>query len=246
MDYWRREQLGVASGIGAVVLFVIGFSLITSWPQPDATGEELREFILASRTTLLAQAFLIGVAVLAGMWFFGSMRSTLRRAEGGTGRVSTIAAAGGIGGLAFVLGGTAIGVGVANQLARTADPGVLLGFWHVSNAVFVFAAFPFVLAIGAASVVALRTGILPRWLAYGGVVPIALSAIGAVTMFYDTGTMALGGDVSFGTVMFGSLAWVLATSIVLTMRLGKTEEIAVARRRITDITIEPPPRALER
>lgn len=245
MDYWRREQVGVASGIGAVVLFVVAGSLVMSYPASGAGAQEIRTFILDNRAALLAQSFVAACGVIAALWFFGSMRSTLRRAEGGTGRVSGISFAGGVAALFGMLGGTALTVTLANRVAATADPGVTLALWQLGNVAFALVGFAFAVAIGAASLVAYRTGIVPKWMAIAGVVPVGLSMLGPVSIFFESGTMGLGDVVPALVPFAGALLWVLGTSIVLTMKLRAPVETIIARRRISDIS-EEPPQAMQR
>ncbi|MFA5890817.1 MAG: hypothetical protein WDA27_07690 [Actinomycetota bacterium] len=240
MDYWRREQVGVASGIGAVALLVVAGGLVTSYPSSGADAQLIRTFILDNRTMLLAQSFVMAFGVVAALWFFGSLRSTLRRAEGGTGRVSGIAFAGGASALLGMLAGCGLTITLANRVAETVDPGVTLALWQLSNVAFALAGFAFALGIGAASLVALRTGIVPRWMALAGVVPVMLSMIGPISIFYESGTMGLGDVVPALVPFVGALGWILAASIVLTTKLKAPVETAVARRRISDISEEPP------
>ena len=244
MDYWRREQIGVASGVVAVALFVIGGSLITSYPAAEAGAQEIRTFVLDNRTTLLTQALIMAGAVAFGLWFFGSLRSVLRRAEGGTGRLSGIVFAGGVGVLLGALAGSVLSITAASRVAETAEPGVTLALWQLGNAATVVAVFPFVAAVLATSLLALRTGVLPRWLAYAGVIPVGLCALAPISIYYESGRMGLGSTFTFGATFGGILGWVLVTSVVLALRLASPMETVVARRRITDMSQEPP-RAVE-
>lgn len=240
MDYWRREQIGVASGVVAVAALVVAGSLISTYPGSDASSQEIRTFILDNRRTLLTQSLLGAGAVAFGVWFFGSLRSTLRRAEGGTGRLSGIAFAGGVASLVGVLASSMLTITMANRVAETAEPGVTLALWQLGNAALVVSVFPFVAAVLATSLLALRTGVLPRWLAYAGVIPIGLATLAPISIYYESGDMGLGSNLTFLSAIGGILGWILVTSVVLTVRLSSPMETVVARRRITDISQEPP------
>jgi hypothetical protein len=88
----RWERLGAATGILFVFLSVLALSI---GGQPGAAPDVVQYFV-DNRGRLLVQSFLAGVASIFFLWFLGSVRSYLRAAEGGTGRLSAVAFAGGI------------------------------------------------------------------------------------------------------------------------------------------------------
>jgi len=245
MDYWRREQLGVSAGIATVALFGAGAIVAAmQFPAISASNQEISTFLADHRTRLLTQAFLGGLGLTAGLWFLGSLRSVLRRAEGGTGRVAGIAYGAGITGLVMI--------GVAELLAASAvysaglnDAAITSGMFRLTQVAFAFVGFPMMVVLSATGLLALRTGVLPRAFAALTVIPVAANAVGVWSIFVDGGSFAPGGSVSYLAPLTATLLWVLAASGMLTVKLGQPVETVVARRRISDIVVEPP-RAAER
>lgn len=82
---------------------------------------------------------------------------------------------------------------------------------------FVFATgIGFAVLIGASSVVALRTGVLPGLVAgYGAVLAIYSAVVGVVATFKETGAFSAADGVLGLIAFLGFLLWVLATSAVL-------------------------------
>jgi hypothetical protein len=146
--------------------------------QPPA--EKLQEFFNDNPTNLYYSGYLGLLSAVFLMWFAGSIYKTLRKNEGGEGRLALVAFGGclasGIGialgysvveiisGLAGAESGISPMVAVLlNQLYGT----FLVGLTGISMAVF----------IGATSVVSLRTSMFPVWFGWVS----ALVAIGLLT-----------------------------------------------------------------
>jgi hypothetical protein len=72
----------------AVAYRVRGMRLALSGEVPEGAGAGPRpspDFFAEHRTTLLAAEYLVGLASVLMVWFWGTLRSALARAEGGTG-----------------------------------------------------------------------------------------------------------------------------------------------------------------
>lgn len=106
------ERIGALSGLQAAILFGAAFVIfLTTDPMgtprvPDvANAADASAFIRDHQDALKVQLLLNSAAILAFVWFLGSLWSRLRAAEGGPARVAAIASAGGIVGAAAVLAG---------------------------------------------------------------------------------------------------------------------------------------------
>ncbi len=146
-------------------------------------------------------AFLALLSVFFFLWFLGSVRSSLRVAEGGTGRLSAVAFGGGVAAAATMVVGYSATLAAAQRAGTTggisADAATSL---HDLAGVLVGNTAPvaFAVLVAAAALVALRTGVFPAWLAWVSVV----LAVGLLT--------------PLNYIFMGfALLWVLIVSILL-------------------------------
>jgi hypothetical protein len=96
MRQWDWERIGAATGAVAVLLFIIGFGILPTPPDVDASVTEIHSYYADEQDGIRASMVLLTAGLFFFIWFLGSLRSALRVAEGGTGRVSSIAFAGGL------------------------------------------------------------------------------------------------------------------------------------------------------
>jgi arginine exporter protein ArgO len=90
------ERLGAATGAVSVLLFIVGFGIFPTPPDIDAPATEIHAYYADHQSGIQAALVLLTGSLFFFIWFLGSLRSALRAAEGGTGRVSSIAFAGGV------------------------------------------------------------------------------------------------------------------------------------------------------
>jgi hypothetical protein len=153
-------------------------------------------------------------------WFAGSLRSYLRAAEGGEGRLSIAAFGGGVAGVVLLLVGLGITNGPAFTLARTgADADLFRVFFDAASAVFALAGFPFAVFFAAASCSAARSGSLPPWAYWSGSVAAVLQVLTGIALFTKSGAFATGGAVTLVGPSLG-LLWTVAVAIILIRRDG--------------------------
>lgn len=218
------ERVGAASGLVAVVLFVVGFIIFlgqdpTGTPRiPDiANAGDYRQYLADHTESIKVMALLNSIAIVLFLWFLGSLWSHLRAAEGGPARVSAIASAGGIAGAVFVLMGTVFTASAA------VTPGVVgAGGLYVLAAMSIgLGGAAFTVFFAAAARVILETGALPRIVGALAVIAALASAVGFVSIFADEGIFnpATG---AFGFwVRFGAFAiWLAIASATLVMSAG--------------------------
>lgn len=106
MDNDRYARLGAAAGIISVVLIVIGFGMFTSGaPGFDEPGDAWAGWFSDHDTRIQIGIMLISIATFFFLWFLGSLRNAIAAAEGGTGRLASIAFGGGAVSVALLLAG---------------------------------------------------------------------------------------------------------------------------------------------
>ena len=220
----RGRRWDAATGIGIVVLGLVGFALPGEPPKADDSTPEVIDFFVDKRDELLTSNALLFVAFVLLLWFLGSLRSYLRAAEGGEGRLSAAAFGGGVAGTALLLTGLcALNAGAFKADDLQADPNLMRALFDLSNALFGMAGVGFAVLFGAASCSAARSGALPAWLYWLGSVTAVVQMLGLVTLFAESGALAAGGAIVYVGPLL-ALAFVLATSVVLMRRDGVPPE----------------------
>jgi Domain of unknown function (DUF4386) len=196
----RGTRWWPVSGIIFVVLFLVGFALIGN---SGDTPAEVLAFYVDNEVRLIVAFFLLAASALAYIWFVATVRGVLARAEP---EPRPLTALGFGGGLATAI----LLIVAAAPLAALTDAADQVGS-ETAGAAYALnsTAYP-LLTVGIAAssllalsvgLVALRTGLLPRWLGWVSVAaaPIILLALLFVPIFVF-------------------LAWVALVSIVLLMR----------------------------
>ncbi len=191
-DRWAR--LAPLTGLAAVVLLVASALLINNYEYLPARGE-IAEFLEDNSGRVVAGAWLGLLASFFVVWFAGSIRTWLRAFEGAPGRLAAVSFGGGVAAASCMLVGYGAMVAAA---ARAGDaggttPDAATPLFDLANTLL-GNALPVALAVvvGAATIVAFRTGALPRWLA----VTSAVVAVGMLTpvnfVFVALGVLWLG------------------------------------------------------
>jgi hypothetical protein len=209
MERRGLERFAPLTGVVFVALVVPVFFLGGEPPDADEKLPKVLDFWKSNDSELMWGAALAGLAAVFLLWFMGVLRSSLRTAEGGTGRVSTTAYAGGIVLATWIAFLASIQFAAADTAGDVA-PAVTQTLSVInSDCFFGFAVGTATIFIAAGGLI-IRTGFLPRWLGWISV----LLGIAAVTP---------AGFVSF----IGLLLWILAVSIVLFRRTPATPTPAV-------------------
>jgi hypothetical protein len=154
------------SGLLFVALIVVSI-VITGFDSVDSNDSVVKvvKFWHDNDSEQMAGAIIGAVATLPFLWFLGSLRSAFREAEGGTGRLSSIAWAGGL-----ILAGFAL-VDSSLQFATAESVGdVPPVATQTLNALYNNFFFGFPAGVGAlllaSSLVILRTRVLPAWVGW--------------------------------------------------------------------------------
>jgi hypothetical protein len=154
------------SGVLAVAIVVVSV-IIAGFDSVDSNDSVVKivKFWKDNDSDQQTSAILGAISMIPLLWFLGSLRSAFRAAEGETGRLSSIAFAGGIVLVGFVLVSSALQFAIAESVGDI--PPVATQTLSVLYSDFFFG-FPvgFGTLLLASSLVILRTRVLPVWLGW--------------------------------------------------------------------------------
>ena len=192
------ERYAPLSGVVAVVGWIVGIIMLDVVESKD-TGAELLAVYQANDGRILAGGIIWLIATGFFVWFLGSLRSRLLAAEGGDGRLSTIAFAGGI--------GTAIclmlmpGPDMAAAISKDdLDASAALALGNMGDAFFLGAEYLLPVLLVASAIVAVRYGALPKWLAW-------IQVLVAIVL--------LTGFIGWAALIFAFPVWVVVVALLL-------------------------------
>jgi hypothetical protein len=201
MRSWDRYA--PLSGVAAVVLWILGTFLLEKDDRPE--GKDTAAFVdwvEKNDTAIITGAIVFGFGVLFFLWMLGSLRATLFAAEGGTGRLATVAFAGGVAtaiSMMFTYLPQAQAAFDKNDTSDTSIDALV----HVGDAFFAGVELFAIPLLAATAVVILRFGGLPRWFAW---LSLVLALILAVP------------PIGWLGVIVGLPLWVLLVSVLLWRR----------------------------
>jgi hypothetical protein len=93
----RYARLGALGGILAVIALLVGFGLAASGaPAFDESARAWGGFFADHATRIQIGVTIVGAGIFFFIWFLGSLRSAIAAAEGGQGRLASIAFGGGL------------------------------------------------------------------------------------------------------------------------------------------------------
>ena len=201
------ERWAPASGTVSVILLVIAFLVAGSSPEPDDPATEIASYLASdsNQNQNFAAFFVFLAGVLFMLVFFSVLRSRLAAAEGSGGGLAPLAFGSGVASGVLWIGAVSFFVAplaAADNREALAAPADLYAFSSDAGyLLWVGAVVLGALVVWATSAVALRTGLLPRWFAWVGVV------VGVICLF-----------AIFFIPAFVYWAWILVASILLLRR----------------------------
>jgi hypothetical protein len=215
MAKWNWERLAAGSGILFVALFVIGFSLPGKPPTMSAHNDKWLQYILDNSREIKVGAILFGLALVAFVWFGGSLASRLRAA--GEARLAAITFGGVVATAAVFAIATTIWTALAYRIA-VEQPSIVKTLITLSTVAQTMISFPVAIVIGATAIALWRTGIVPKWWAQ-------LNGLAALCVLVSGGALSHTGfyspDGGYATIsLIVSLAWTLITSGWLVMQMS--------------------------
>jgi hypothetical protein len=204
---------------GAGVLFALIVSgalvgLFAGGAEPNDPVHSVVTTLTSERTGLLVRYNFQLAASGFFVIFLASLTSTLRRAEAGDGMLSRLAFGSALVGIAFVTFTNALNAALAASVVQVGGDQAVWAVFQVGQATFTFAALFLGLFLLAASIVIIRTRVLPRWIGWIGIVGGVAYAIGSFSVADQRGPIAI--PAVLGFVLF--LVWTVATSVTLVLR----------------------------
>ena len=225
----RWEQAGAGTGALAVILLIIGSFVVPKMPQITASATVVQQYFLSHRSGIRISVYLLGAAVAFFIWFLGTVRTHLRQAEGGDGRLSAVAFGAG---LVFV---AAAGAELLVQAAlafsaTTADVRTVQALYDMVAASASLLAFPLIPFAGAIAVVAFRHGGLPSWLGAGFGVFALYEFVEGAAFTASTGAFAPSQALNqIGLIAFAVLVFVLSIVLVRSDKATHTQQVTPGR-----------------
>ena len=210
-----NHRWAALSGIVFVVLMLVGAAFVLDVPKGDASAQEIASYLTDSgnHTRNIIGAYLWVLGGLAFLGFVTGLRSVLRRAEGDPGTLSNLVFGAGVVFTAVWSVSAAAIASVAYAVefsdARVSNPDLVTVLPSLGWLLLLLGGgFAGILLLAATSILIFRTGVLPRWLAWLGIVV-------AVSLVFDVAYMNI----------LPLVGWVLVASIAM---LRRREEIATA------------------
>jgi hypothetical protein len=207
-DRWQRWS--PLAGVAFTVFFLVALGV--SRGGPGDTPDELADWYgdEGNRGAAFLVFFLLAAAALSFLWLLGALRSALVRAEGDPARWTAVAFAAGVASATLLLASASLYVtpaAAASEEKFPFDPSTANSLANAGFMLLVCSTMAGALLVLATSIVAGRTGLLPRWLVLAGfvVAPVLLFAIFLVPLYVW-------------------LAWVLAVSVVLLVRTARVTD----------------------
>jgi hypothetical protein len=214
------ERWAPLSGIIFVILMVVGTMFVADVPDPDAPQQQLATYLADSDNHMrnIMGAYIWVVGALAFLWFVTRLRTVLRGAEGGTATLSNLVFGAGVAFAAVWMVSAAAFAAVAYAVelrgATVSDPDFVKVLPQMAWMILLLGdGFAGLLLVLTTSILSLRTGVLPRWLAWLGIVV-------AIALLFDVIYISIG----------PFLLWVLVASIVLLLRREEPATAAASLR----------------
>ena len=205
----KWERWSTLTGALAVPFWVAGVILVST----NATGSKGPKILAAyqdNHNAILAGGLLWSLGVLLFMWFLASLRSHYLAAEGGDGRLTSIAFGGGI--AASVLGMLIPVLDEAGAIDyKDLDASGAAVLHHASDAFFIATEYTLAIVFFSSAILALRYAALPRWLGWLSIL------IGIVLLI---------GPIGWAALLFATPIWTLIVSIILWRRAERTSVVA--------------------
>ena len=220
----RWEKLGAATGIAFVVLAFTSFFIGGELPKPEDSTQQVAAFYVDNSDKILWSMWVFGLAGIFYLWFLGSLRSHLMKAEGDTGRLSAVAFGGGIAAGVVYSIGVSISSALAFGIAQNGSAELTDALSDLATHLYNGSAFGFFVLVLATTLVSGRTKVFPAWLGWFGWLIVLLILAGTLTVVVDSGPFASGGIVNI-LGFFGFFLWFLALAVTVTRQVGRDSAV---------------------
>ncbi len=226
MDATRLERWGAASGFGAILAGAAAMLFERGALSASDSASRIAAYYADNQDALRAQALLFVLGSGFFLWFAGSLRSFLARAEQGSGRLSMVAYGAGVASTVVTFVALAFQLGLAGA-ARDAGQPALVG---TMDALFVIANLPLAVMLAAVAVVSFRTAALPAWLGWLSAVAALAQLVPVLGIALDGGPLAADGWLSAYLPYPLYALWLACTVILTVARLGSPRPLPDGRR----------------
>jgi hypothetical protein len=219
----RRQWWGGLAGIVTVLSLAAASVLVRHSPSTDQPTGDVTGYFTNHRPSALLAAYLLGFGATVLLFFVGALRELLGRDEDRHG-LADVALAAGVTLVAVVVVGAATLAVLAFRPDTT--PAAARALYDANGLLIAFASFPAAAFLSSASVVVLRSRVLPSWLGWAGLLVAAAELVGAAS-FGQQGLFRPQGDlVAVQAGANGLLLWLLATSLLM---LGRASPVTYRR-----------------
>lgn len=210
----RPSRPWALSGILAVALSLAGLILagaLTSgaYPTPASPTAELARFFAENRTAVRVLVVCQALAAVALLVFAASVAAAVQRTPDGAGAPAGLTLSGGVLAAAFLLLSALFSWAVIRP-ETLRSPALVRAIFDLAfltgGPAYVLWLAPF---IGVSSAAALTTPIVPRWVAWLGVVVATASLLSVASLILEPAQYLL----PIGR--FGGFAWIIAVSVAL-------------------------------
>jgi hypothetical protein len=211
---WDR----VAPGFGVVfaVFFVLGFLLIGDSPAIDESPEEIAAYYDDERGKLLTVIVLFGLAIVAFLWFLGSVVHTLR-VEANESRLAPTALGAGVVTTSLFGGIVLLNAGLTFQIAEDGDAGVVAAVYDLAWVASPLISFPLAALVFATGIGAWRGRLLPAWFGWASAV-VAVAILASGTTWARDGFWAPDGLYNAYITPITFIVWTVVASVLLLRR----------------------------
>ena len=228
MSVWisdpRWERVAAASGVGAVILFVLSYILAGKAPEIDEGATTITAYFADDRTLMLWAGVIQGLGSVLFLWFLAALVTTIR--DAGQPRLAAAAFAGGIltigiGGIGYVMSQA-----LAHSIARGGDDVAVTTIYTIEWIAYGATAFPLAVMAWATGTAIVKSRVLPEMLGWASMVAAIWFVIGGAALNL-TGFFSPSG--AYGLISyFLFLAWTLIVSATLAQRATAAERGAIA------------------
>lgn len=212
MEDAKWEKYAALGGLVFVVLNIVGSVGTGEPPSPDDSPEKIGEWFSDHSGAIKLSQFLGVLSVVALLFWFGSLWRKMSAAEGGRHRLSIVAALGLVFGGALFMVANAMLSATALRL-EDAGGGATI-FYTLSTVLLSTAGGGVATFLAATSFLALRSKMLPAWMAFLGLLSAALFLVSTIGSASDASALMIFGFLGFITWCI----WLLAVSFELWKR----------------------------
>ncbi|MEV6271463.1 hypothetical protein AB0L64_30160 [Kribbella sp. NPDC051936] len=208
----ERHELrwGGFAGLAFVVLAMLGRFLPGTAPTIDDSDSTISSWLSDHRSMILLSSLLWAAAAGLVIWFAAAFAEAIReRAERSDVHLALLAGSVLVGAAIFVNAGltAAAAFGITGR-----DAGITMALYELSAVMTTMIGIAAALPLAAAGIGVLRTHVMPNWLGYLALLAAAVSFLGALGVFADSGTFVAGGTLMTTVPLLLSAVWILGAS----------------------------------